>query len=416
MQNVKELFMAENDSEQGSDSALIKLAKSRCQAHKPGHKFSLWKKMGSLSLLEMGVNQAIREKSHIKVGDHDLGERSIADTVEIVLVNGQYQQDASCLLDGVEVQASAQVNDDEAKWQDFLEAMPEGEVPASMAVVLSTSWITVSVSRPVKIKFQQILTSPGAHALNLRLVVGDGVSAECTDNIRYSVDGGQCGVFYNRDILLGSEAILKDNFFNKVNTDLAVMQSQRVVVGRQADYQRYHVATGGQLVRHYHQVELSGEGGACSFSGVCLGAHSQRHDQTILVRHHSSHTVSTQSFKNVARHKSLTNFSSRVYVKSGIKEIDSSQINHNLLVDNSAQALSAPELEVYSDEVQCAHGSTVGAVDAKAVMYLRSRGLSKEQAEALLVEGFIQELIASFSHSSRDVAYPIAEEYLSKIQ
>ena len=415
MQNVKELFKTESDSGQNDNSALIKLARSRCRAHNPGHKFSVWRKMGRLSLLEMGVDQGGQEKSSAVIDDDNLGEQA-ADAVKIVLVNGQYQQDQSHLLDGVVVQSSTQVNDDEAKWQDFLEAVPESEVAASVAMVLSASWITVCVSRSVKIKFQQIIASPGAHALNIRLVVSDGVSVECAESIVYAIDGDQGGFFYNRDVVLGHGAILKDNFLNRVSTDLAVMQSQRVAIGRQADYRRYHVATGGQIVRHYHQVELNGEGGSCAFSGVCLGAQSQRHDQTILVRHHSSHTVSMQSFKNVARHKSLTNFSSRVYVSPGIKEIDSSQMNHNLLVDGTARALSAPELEVYSDEVQCAHGSTVGAVDAKAVVYLRSRGLGKEQAEALLAEGFVQELIASFPNTSQDLAYSIAKEYLSKIQ
>ena len=122
------------------------------------------------------------------------------------------------------------------------------------------------------------------------------------------------------------------------------------------------------------------------------------------VNHYSPSTTSTQLFKNILMDRSRSEYNGRVYVHPGSQLTDSSQRNHNLLLSDDARAYSRPQLEIYADDVKCAHGATIGQLNEQELFYLQSRGLSVPEARAILLHGFVEEVVDRFplgAHSSQ---------------
>jgi Fe-S cluster assembly protein SufD len=112
------------------------------------------------------------------------------------------------------------------------------------------------------------------------------------------------------------------------------------------------------------------------------------------VTHDAVGCESRQVFKKVLKNGATGVFQGKILVKPGAQKTDGYQISQSLLLDDDSQFLAKPELEIYADDVKCSHGSTTGAIDETALFYLRSRGVSREDATALLVLSFLADAIA----------------------
>ncbi|MEM7239309.1 MAG: SufD family Fe-S cluster assembly protein, partial [Pseudomonadota bacterium] len=124
------------------------------------------------------------------------------------------------------------------------------------------------------------------------------------------------------------------------------------------------------------------------------GAHL---DNTVFVTHDAVNCESRQVFKNVLADRSTAVFQGKIYVKEGAQKTDGYQISQAVLLTDGSEFLAKPELEIYADDVACSHGSTTGALDETALFYLRSRGVSLEDAEAMLVASFVDEAIGEIA-------------------
>ena len=105
------------------------------------------------------------------------------------------------------------------------------------------------------------------------------------------------------------------------------------------------------------------------------------------------HCVSSQNFKSVLSGNSSGVFNGRTIVRQDSQKTDSKQSNKNLLLSDQAIMNSNPQLEIYADDVKCAHGSTTGALDSEALFYMQSRGINRKDAISLLIRGFVSELL-----------------------
>ena len=103
--------------------------------------------------------------------------------------------------------------------------------------------------------------------------------------------------------------------------------------------------------------------------------------------------MSLQNFKSVLNGSASGVFNGRTIVREDSQKTDSKQSNKNLLLSDQALMNSNPQLEIYADDVKCAHGSTTGALDKEALFYMQSRGINKKEATSLLIRGFVSELI-----------------------
>ena len=169
-----------------------------------------------------------------------------------------------------------------------------------------------------------------------------------------------------------------------------------VNVGRDASYISFVLSDGGKLLRNDLRVQLAAMGAETKLGGIYLADGSQHVDHTTLIEHEQAHTTSNQVFKGALGGKSRGVFQGNIIVHEGADGSDGQLNNRTLLLSPGTEVDSKPQLEIYADDVKCAHGSTVGELDEEALFYLRSRGIPEIQAKTILVEGFLSEVIDEF--------------------
>lgn len=139
--------------------------------------------------------------------------------------------------------------------------------------------------------------------------------------------------------------------------------------------------------------ELAGEGAELDLTGVYACCGEQKVDFRITVKHLCAGCVSHQLFKGLAEDEARVKFEGLVYVAAGAEKTEALQENHSLLLSENAFVQSSPQLEIYADDVVCSHGATVGSLDENEQFYMRSRGISLEEARRLQILSFLSPIL-----------------------
>jgi len=153
------------------------------------------------------------------------------------------------------------------------------------------------------------------------------------------------------------------------------------------------VALGSKIARNEVRVRLEGEGAEVHIDGLYLPRSDQHHDNPILIEHTAPRCTSRQLYKGIVDERGHGVFNGRIIVWPNAPGTDASQTNKNLLLSDHAEVDTRPRLEIFTDDVKCTHGAAVGALDEEALFYLRSRGMSREEAKALLTYAFASEML-----------------------
>jgi Fe-S cluster assembly protein SufD len=169
---------------------------------------------------------------------------------------------------------------------------------------------------------------------------------------------------------------------------------------RDSSYTLHSVEIGGLLARTDVVVSLDEPGASCELNGLFVLDGRQHVDHHTRVDHAAPHCTSNETYRTVLDGRSHGVFNGKVVVHEGAIKTDSSQSNGNLLLSKHAEIDTKPELEIYNDDVKCAHGATVGQLDDKQLFYLRSRGISQEAAQELLTFAFADEVLAAMGNET----------------
>ena len=157
-------------------------------------------------------------------------------------------------------------------------------------------------------------------------------------------------------------------------------------------YNNFIFSVGGNLSRIEVTSSINSSDINFNIKGLYLAKTSQHHDITTLMQHKHPESKSNQHIKGILQKDSSGVFQGKVIVEQDAQKTDAFQFNQNLLLSETAEVNAKPELEIYADDVKCSHGATTGELDEEMLFYLRSRGLKREEAKKILVEGFINEL------------------------
>jgi Fe-S cluster assembly protein SufD len=187
----------------------------------------------------------------------------------------------------------------------------------------------------------------------------------------------------------------------------------------------YHLAEGAQLrtlIIHagagLSRTQLfptfAGKGAHADLTGLNLVSDGQHSDMTMDASHAVPNTSSKPLFKAVARGRSKAVFQGRLVVARDAQKTDAKLMMQGLMLSDEAEILSKPELEIYADDVVCGHGSTCGAIDEEALFYLMSRGVSRPDAETMLVRAFLAELLEPIEDEAlREALEAVVEGWLA---
>ena len=407
---IKDLFSTK--SAIGTASPLKQLAQKYCEQHDLRAKQAIWQRLSMREVLNTPV------KTPFKAASGSIGgiKPSADQTIQLVFTNGTLVQPAQSAETqthhGIEIDTSAlDAEKSDGIWSQFM-ANAEGDITPAMAVIFGQSAHRITVREDVHLELVFVATdvSPSA-GYHIQVDIASGVTASVSQQIIPQDSDTPSTILVSRKITLAKHAKWQEHVIETL-PNVNLLHTQQVDCAHGAHYHGFYALAGGHACRHVSHIRLNEPTASAEVVALGLLSDKQRHDHTILMKHNAPHTQSKQEVKNVVSHQALSNFTSRVYVRSGIANVESSQLNHNLLLSDKARALTAPELEIYSDEVQCAHGATVGALDDKALFYLQARGLDQEQAQALLVEGFMNDIIEGQSATIRQQAHRVTKAFL----
>ena len=256
---------------------------------------------------------------------------------------------------------------------------------ASLALARSGFALRVfkDVAGPLRLSFA------GAGHTRALIVVEDGASLTLVET------QSAHGTFRNvgLEIVLGCNAQLTHLRVAEAANGIQV-EDVAIRVARDASYRAHLVNGGAKPARLNLRVTLKEPGANAQFSGVSVLGAEQHADVTTEIYHASGKTQSTQLFKHVVGGKGQAVYQGKIVVAEGADQSDSRQTAKALLLSPRAEADLKPELEIFAEDVKCAHGAAVGDLDTDSLFYLRSRGIPEAEARNLLIHAFVQDALA----------------------
>jgi Fe-S cluster assembly protein SufD len=297
-------------------------------------------------------------------------------------------------------------------WKDAAQEVPEilqkhlGEVVAddegkfaALTSALMRDGIIIHVPEGVKLEIplHSIFWAPGSNSVvfsRVLLVLEDRASVTYIhESASPSKSDGSLIHAGIVELFVGQEAKLKFIEIQNWGTHVWNFTHERAHVGRDGDLDWVFGAVGSHLTKNFSDLTLAGEGSQGRMSGFFFADGNQHLDHDTQQNHLSPNTTSDLLFKGALLDKSRSVWQGMIYVAPGAQKTDGYQANRNLLLSENARADSIPGLEILADDVRCTHGATVGQLEVEPVYYLMSRGLPREQAERLVVDGFFSPIM-----------------------
>jgi Fe-S cluster assembly protein SufD len=190
--------------------------------------------------------------------------------------------------------------------------------------------------------------------------------------------------------------------------------SSLITIGHKAKVNTFGMNTGSLVSRYQAVLEIAGTHSNVETNGVNLLNGRQHGDTTLVMNHSAPDCASREVFRAVLDDRSHSVFQGRINVRQIAQKTDAKMMTRALLLSDEAEASNKPELEIFADDVACGHGATTGALDESLLFYLRARGLTEKQAQALLIQAFVGEAIESIVNDDlRELAIGAAERWLA---
>ncbi len=329
----------------------------------------------------------------------------------LVFVDGQFRADlsdpqlgdAGALPEGLTVLSLARAL---AKSPDLVRAHlagPEADPAQALAALnlaLAADGAVIKLAAGAKLAqplHLLFLTSPvsgqASHLRNL-IVAEDGADATIVETYA-ALPGAASNAWTNvvTQVAVAENAVIRHFKVQSESLEATHTSASDITLAASAHYDSFALATGAALARHEVRAKLTGDRAAATLNGVYLGRGRQHQAQRTDVEHLAQDTTLSETYKGVLDGRAHGAFLGRIHVGHGARGTDAQQSNRNLLLSDHAVADSKPELEIYADDVKCAHGATVGDLEREPLFYLRARGIGEAEARALLIEAFAAELI-----------------------
>jgi len=199
-------------------------------------------------------------------------------------------------------------------------------------------------------------------------------------------------------------------YVNEFNNRDINYTSTHAFVSSNGIFENFIMPYKGGFVKNDISCVLKGNYGSGFINGAILARDGQHYEIKTHMLHQKENTKSYQKIKSVLDKKSKGIFQGKIYVDSKAQKTNGYQLSKAILLDKESEFDSKPELEIYADDVKCSHGSTSGNLDENSIFYLMSRGLSRQEAKKLLVEGFLVDAIETITNKE------IKEYFLEKLK
>ena len=399
---LRAVFDASLDRLAGSDDS--RAARRQAMAAFARHGFPTrrdedWKYTDLKPIVTGGFNPlpGIPAEDHRQLTSDRLSSLELTpDAPQLVFLDGQRLTggDSPALPPGVEIP------DRHTAWQRIRSIQTEGQFREYPLSAINTAFspdctlirVGANVDVPQPLHLVYLGGAAANSAAQVRLLIDLGANSRlCVVQHFAARDGGWTNSVTQTSQEPGSELTLyrlQEHAEEHFHTELLDVRLTRDATARLG-----YVDLGGRLARNDLRVRLAEPGASCDISGVFLATRGQHVDNHTRIDHIAPHTASNEAFRGIVGERGRGVFNGKVVVHAGAQGTDARQSSDNLLLSERGEVDTKPELEIYTDDVKCAHGATVGELDAEQLFYLRSRGMDEETARGLLVFAFANDLL-----------------------
>jgi len=323
----------------------------------------------------------------------------------LVFVNGAYSADLSQLnaQSGVSVVRFSEAN---AAQQSLLDAKLNSVVDIEKHgfAALNTKCLSdgvfihvdknTNISEPVSI-VNYLVGEQEDVAINSRILVLAEANSSATIIEHFLSDDAEQKCFENAvtELLVGENAQLEYYQLLEQEQHCNHIGAVHAKLEKHARLNSFYLALGTLLTRVDVTVTYTGEGAEADINGVYLPLGKQHVDFHTCIEHAVPHCQTNEVFRGIVADEARAVFNGRIHIHPDAQKTEAYLSNKNLLTSNKAEVDTKPELEIYADDVRCAHGATVAQLEPLSVHYLKTRGISEEEAMVMLSFGFINELL-----------------------
>jgi Fe-S cluster assembly protein SufD len=238
-----------------------------------------------------------------------------------------------------------------------------------------------------------------AHFIRNLVAIGDNATVEL--DIRYETgsSANEAMLVASDEIIGGDNAQIEVTSIQDTPESVYFFATGSATAGRDAVLHWNQFALGSRLHKSHTTAEIVGKGADVRLNGAYFASGNQHMDMRTMQVHKQGHTVSDLLFKGAVRDKARTIYQGMIEVAPGAQQIDAYQTNRNLILNRGARADSIPGLEIKADDVRCSHGATIGHIEPEEIFYLMSRGIPREMARRIVINGFFEEVIARVANA-----------------
>jgi Fe-S cluster assembly protein SufD len=342
----------------------------------------------------------------------------------LVLVDGVFApnlSEAGGLEKGLRIRALREVLEaGETALQAQLLAPDNSNPMVALNSAMMTDGVVIEVAdgaaltQPLHIVHIASGTAPAAMFTRSLLKLGNAASATLVESY-IAAEGAKAYQVHDALVVsIGNGARLDHVRLIEDSREAFNISSSEVTLGAKARFNTFGMTTGGNVSRYQATIAFAGEGAQVETNGINLLNGRQHADSTLFLDHAVPNCLSREIFRAVLDDRGHSVFQGRIIVRPHAQKTDAKMMTRALLLSDEAEADNKPELEIFADDVTCGHGATSGALDESLLFYLRARGLSEKEAQALLIQAFVGEAIEQIaSDSLRELAIAAAERWLA---
>ena len=349
---------------------------------------------------------------------------AIAGVLRLVLVDGVFApklSDTAHLDKGLNVRALREVLEaGDSALQAQLLAPDNSDAMVALNSAMMTDGVVIEVAdgaaltQPLHIVHIASGAEPAAMFTRSLLRIGKAASATVVESY-IAADGAKAYQVHDSLVVsIGDGARLDHVRLIEDGREAFNISSAVVTLGADAHFNTFGMNSGSNVSRYQPVIVFAGEGSRVEANGVNLLNGRQHADSTLLLDHAVPNCASREIFRAVIDDRGHSVFQGRIIVRPHAQKTDAKMMTRALLLSDEAEADNKPELEIFADDVTCGHGATAGALDENLLFYLRARGLSEKEAQALLIQAFVGEAIESIANDAlRELAISAAERWLA---
>ena len=384
----------------GTDKVSNKTAYSKfIELGFPSVKNEEWK---YTSLKKIIANSFEIENQGEKITDQEIKNNSLELVNKVVFLNGELYQKPT--ISGVKIEKHI---DHSPSYNDAITALNAALAKNGYSITVSENTI---VDQPLEILFLTKNKSENLSQYRNEIIVKKNSNIKIIEQIK-NLSNNLCFSNMFTNINLQEKAIIELNKLQNNNKSQIIVDNTNINQETGSNSTLNTLLFGGSFTRNNLSFSQNGERCESNMNGVVILDNVEFADNHTYMDHLKANCESNELYKGIYLGKSKGVFNGKIMVRPDAQKINAFQANNNLLLSDDSSINSKPQLEIYADDVKCSHGCTIGQLDEDAIFYMNTRGISKEDAKAILTYAFASDALNKISIPH---LYDVAKDLISK--